>query len=204
MQLHELTTLSMKPEAISDALTALEIYTSDGTRGRLLGCWETEHGADGGDLLLLREFDDAQQLAEERQRVLTTGDPFGVGAHLERFQIETFAPFPYLPPIQTGHFGGVYEFHTYHLRIGGLTPTMSEWHDALPRRTRMYPLTTAMFALDGAPRIAHVWPYPDLNARQEIRGDALARGIWPPRHDPENITSATSTIAYPTAISPLC
>lgn len=203
MQLHELTTLSMRPGAVPDALSALEIYTSAPDRGRLLGCWETERGQDGGTLLLLREFDDAQRFAEERQRVLTTPDPFGIGDRLDDFRIESFAQFPFLSPIETGHFGGVYEFSTYHLKIGGLTPTMAGWQEALPKRVRLYPMTTAMFGLDGPPRITHIWPYPDLNARLEIRQDAAERGIWPPAGEPDNITRKTRTIAFPTSISPL-
>ena len=135
--------------------------------------------------------------------MLTADDPFGIGDQLTDVTIETFAQFPFLPPIETGHFGGIYEFRTDHLQIGGLAQVLADWQDALPKRTRLYPMTTAMFGLDGSPRITHIWPYPDLNARLEIRRDAADRGIWPPDGESAHAVRMTSTIAFPTSISPL-
>lgn len=202
--LYELTKLAFKLYTVPTALPALEAYITTGTtRGRLLGCWETEHGIIVGRVLLLREFDDAAALAEERRQVLTSTNPFGVGEHLESFEVETYTQFPFLPAIQTGRYGDVYEFRTYKLKIGGLTPTMAGWEAALPERTQLAPLTTAMYGLDGTPRITHIWPFPNLNERLAIRRDSYERRIWPPRNGPENIAHATSTIAIPTSFSPL-
>ncbi|WAL68653.1 NIPSNAP family protein [Amycolatopsis cynarae] len=202
--LYELSHLAFKLYTVQKALSSLEAYTSSaGTSGKLLGCWETEHGVIVGRVLLLREFEDADALAGERQRILTSSDPFGVGEYLESFRIESYAPFPFVPPVQTGRFGDVYEFRTYELRVGGLLPTMAGWEAALPERTKLFPLTTAMYGLDGVPRITHIWPFPDLNERLAIRRESYQRGIWPPENGPENIAHATSTIAIPTAFSPL-
>ncbi|GAA2299761.1 NIPSNAP family protein [Streptomyces violaceusniger] len=202
--LYELATLSLKLYSVPKALSALETYTTrDAIGGRLLGCWEPEHGEIVGRLLLLRGFEGAGELAEERRRVLGSSDPFGIGEHLTGFQVESYAPFPFLPPVEPGEYGSVYEFRTYDLKVGGLAPTMAGWEAAVPERTRLYPLTTAMYGLDGVPRITHIWPFPDLNARLEIRRESYERGIWPPENGPENIAHATSTIALPTPISPL-
>ena len=202
--LYEFTKLALKLYAVPKALPALEAYTTSGAaHGRLLGCWETEHGVIVGRLLLLREFDDAHALAEERQRILTSANPFGIGEHLESFEVSSYARFPFLPDIQTGRFGDVYEIRTYELKVGGLTPTMAGWQAALPERTKLSPLTTAMYGLDGIPRINHIWPFPDLNERLAIRRQSYERGIWPPRNGPENIAHATSTIAFPVPFSPL-
>ncbi|MGW2262604.1 NIPSNAP family protein [Streptomyces sp. NPDC001780] len=202
--LYELATLSLKLRTIPTALPALEAYTrSESTGGRLLGCWEPEHGVIVGQLILLRGFESAEELAEERRRVLADPDPFGIGEHLTAYQVESYAPFAFLPPVEPGRYGSVYEFRTYHLKVGGLGPTMAGWEAAVPERARLYPLTTAMYGLDGVPRITHIWPFPGLDARLEIRRDSYERGIWPPENGPENIAHATSTIALPTSISPL-
>lgn len=202
--LYELSKLALKLYTVPKALPMLESYTTDGTaHGKLLGCWETEHGVIVGRLLLLREFEDVQTLTEERQRVLTSSNPFGIGEHLESFEVETYAQFPFLPAIRPGRYGDVYEFRTYHLKVGGLTPTMAGWEAALPERTKLSPLATAMYGLDGIPRITHIWPFPNLNERLAIRQASYERGIWPPHNGPENIAHATSTIAIPTAFSPL-
>lgn len=202
--LYELTRLALKLYTVPKALPALEDYTTGVlARGRLLGCWETEHGVIVGRVLLLREFADAETMAAERQRILTSPDPYGVGEHLESFTVESYAPFPFVPAVQPGRYGDVYEFRTYELKIGGLVPTMAGWEAALPERTKLFPLTTVMYGLDGVPRISHIWPFPSLDQRLAIRRESFERGIWPPENGPENIAHATSTIAIPTAFSPL-
>jgi hypothetical protein len=202
--LYELAHLALKLYSVPKALPRLADYTTNaGAGGRLLGCWETEHGVIVGRLLLLREFEDHDALAAERQRVLTSSDPFGIGEHLESFTVESYAPFPFVAPVRPGRYGDVYEFRTYQLKVGGLSPTMAGWAAALPERTELFPITTVMYGLDGAPRITHIWPFPGLDERLAIRGESVERGIWPPENGPENIAHATSTIAIPTEISPL-
>jgi hypothetical protein len=61
-----------------------------------------------------------------------------------------------------------------------------------------------MLALDGPPRFTNIWAYPSLDARSRIRADAVAQGIWPPKGGPAWLTTdMVSTIALPTAVSPL-
>ncbi|MBB5158958.1 NIPSNAP family protein [Saccharopolyspora phatthalungensis] len=200
---YELATLDLQQIwDVPKALPRLEAYTA-ASSGVLLGCWETDIGEIGGRLLVLRSFEHDDDLLAERRRVLTSPDPFGIGEHLRGFAVSSYEAFPFLPPVESGEFGSVYEFRTYELKIGGLTPTMEGWRDAVPARTEMYPLTVAMYALDGVPRITHIWPFRDLNDRLAIRRESYRKGIWPPKGGPENIARATSTIAIPTPFSPL-
>ena len=61
-----------------------------------------------------------------------------------------------------------------------------------------------MVALDGVPRFANIWAYPSLDARSKARADAVAQGIWPPKGGHASLTTEmSSTIALPTAVSPL-
>jgi hypothetical protein len=60
-----------------------------------------------------------------------------------------------------------------------------------------------MYALDGPPRITHVWGFSSLEERAALRAKSYAAGIWPPKGGPENIHEATSAIALPEAYSPL-
>jgi len=62
----------------------------------------------------------------------------------------------------------------------------------------------AMVALDGPLRFTNIWAYPSLDARAKARAESVAQGIWPPKGGPAWLTTAmTSTIAMPTAVSPL-
>ncbi|MEY4295639.1 MAG: hypothetical protein RLY82_1327, partial [Pseudomonadota bacterium] len=66
------------------------------------------------------------------------------------------------------------------------------------------PCLVAMVALDGPLRFTNIWAYPSLNARSLARADAVAQGIWPPKGGPAFLTTnMVSTIAMPTATSPL-
>ncbi|QHF95483.1 NIPSNAP family protein [Streptomyces sp. NHF165] len=170
--------------------------------GRLLGCWETENGS-LGRLTVLRAFRDDAELARERMRARGSRQPFGAGEHLTDLTQQSFAPFPFVPPVRTGAFGPVYEIRDYHLRPGGLPATLAGWRRALPARHRVDPLTVVMYALDGPDRIVQIWPFESLDERVALRRTLYTDGVWPPPGAPDHILEATSTIAWPTAFSPL-
>jgi hypothetical protein len=52
-----------------------------------------------------------------------------------------------------------------------------------------------MYALDGPPRVTHVWGFDGLAQRASLRTAAYSAGVWPPKGGPENIIEATSVIA---------
>lgn len=201
--LYELTTLLPHPLHTSQAASNARAYVQHrDARGTLLGCWFTDIGP-LGQLILLRGFDSAQELALERQRALFHENPFGAGDQVTAMRMESYQSFPFLPPVQTGVFGNVYEIRTYLLRPGGLQPTISAWEQAMPARSLLSPLTVNMYALDGQPRITHIWPFASADQRAAIRAKSYADGIWPPKGGPQQFFEATSVLAYPTDFSPL-
>jgi hypothetical protein len=201
--LYEFATLSFHPLNAGKATAGAEAYvTGTEARGRLLGCWTTDIGP-LGRMFVLRGFADAAELAAERKRALFSANPFGAAEVLTGLEMDSYAPFPFLPPVVPGSYGKVYEFRTYQLKPGGLPPTIAAWEAAMPARGKLSPLVINMYALDGAPRITHIWPYASLDARAAIRADAVAKGVWPPKNAPEQFFAATSTIGMPTAASPL-
>jgi hypothetical protein len=202
--LYELATLTVRLGSAAKAVAAIDAYMKDGKgEGALLGCWSTEIGA-LNQLIVLRSFSDLAELAAERWRTLATTNPFNCGEALTRLSCESYAPFPFLPPVKTGKFGSVYEIRTYALKLGGVPPTIAAWEAAIPERTKISPLVIAMYALDGPPRITHIWPYASLDARAAVRADSVAKGVWPPKGGPDWLTGEMlSTIGLPTAISPL-
>ena len=201
MQRYELAFLSTTIGAAPKAAPAIEAYAKDGA-GTLLAVWASEIGA-LNQILLLRGFDGDVDLHEERQRALSSSSPFGCGEWLTGLSMDAYAPFPGLPPVQAGTYGPIYEVRSYIFKTGGLQPTMDAWKAALPARLELSPLVVAMHALDGPPRFTHIWAYPSLNDRQAIRGDAVARGIWPPKGGTDHLAEMRNTICLPTAVSPL-
>ncbi|SNQ51678.1 NIPSNAP family containing protein [Frankia canadensis] len=200
---YELAVLSYRLPDAAAAKAGVEPWVgAPDARGRLLGCWEAEHGT-LGRLYLLRGFVDDADLAAERARAAASTDPFGAGGHLTDLRMNSFAAFPFMPPVVTGSFGSIYEIRDYHLRPGGLPATIAAWRERLPGRQRVDPIAVVMYALDGPARIVHIWPFESLDQRVAVRRDLYERGLWPPPGALEQILDAESTMAWPAPFSPL-
>ncbi len=198
---YELATLSIQMGSAPKILPGIEAYVAEG-QGRLLGVWASDVGS-LNKLVVLREFEDDAVLLRERQRGLTAANPFGAAEVLTRLEMDSYAPFPDMPPVETGNFGAIYEIRSYVLKTGGLLPTFEGWAEKLPGRTTISPLIIALYALDGTPRITHIWPYADANARFAKRAESVAAGTWPPRSAVWLTPEMISGLYLPTAISPL-
>jgi hypothetical protein len=200
---YELAVLSFRlPDADSALAGVLPWVNDPEARGQLLGCWSTENGP-LGRVIVLRAFADDRELLIERHRARHSHTPFGAGHHLTNLSLQSFAPFPFVPPVYTGQLGPVYEIRDYLLRPGGLRATIAGWRQALPGRNQVDPITLVMYALDGPDRIVQIWPFRSLDDRVQIRRDLYVNKMWPPPGGPEQILEATSVIAWPSEFSPL-
>lgn len=194
------TTLTIALGTANQVLPGVERWCA-AAPGTLLGCWT----ADVGDLNrvhILQGLADHGASDAERRRALMSDDPFHAAGHITALSVDRMSAFPGVPPVQTGRMGPVYEIRSYTLRPGGLPTLLGRWSEMLPARNALSPILIAMHALDGAPRIVHVWPYPDLAARDRLRTEAVSRKIWPPPTAPQ-IAAMQSSIAFPTPFSPL-
>ncbi|TWE10387.1 NIPSNAP family protein [Rudaeicoccus suwonensis] len=200
---YELATLDFRLPDADRAIAGIQPWvTSDDARGELLGAWQTEHGV-LGRAYVLRGFVDQAELDAERSRARSSTAPFGRPEHLCDLTLNSYAPFPFVPPVRPGLFGSVYEIRDYHLVPGGLPGTIDGWRQKLPGRHVVDPITIVMYALDGPDRIVHIWPFAGLDERVEVRRRLVAEGKWPPPGGPERILHGTSTMAWPLPISPL-
>lgn len=201
---YEITTLSIRfgtaakvNEGIARFVNAPE------AKGTLLGCWHSDIGQ-LNRCLILRSFPDFEALMSERERVMGTTNPFDCGDAIKDMSFDTYKPFPFLPAVEPGHFGSVYEIRTYKLKLGGLPHTIAAWEAAMPERSKFSKLSIAMHSIDGPPRFTHIWPYDGLDARGAIRTDSVVKGAWPPKGGPDWLTGdMESTIGIAAPISPL-
>lgn len=201
MQVYELAKLTLKIGATPKAAEAINATVRGA--GTLLGCWASDIGQ-LNEVYVLRGFDTAEALRAARADMLHATNPFGCAEWLTALSMDSYAPFPFVPPVVPGEYGKVYEIRTYKLKPGGLQPTIDAWAAAVPERIKMSHMVTVMYALDGAPRFTHIWPFASTNHRAETRAAAVEKGIWPPKGGPDNLTGdMVSTMCIPTAISPL-
>lgn len=205
---YEIATMTLSFGTAAKAATAVQAYCqAPEAGGELLGCWFSDIGT-LNQMLVLRGFASLQALQSERTRTQHSANPLGCAEFATAFDYTSYEGFPWMQPVrpssETGITGPVYEIRTYGIKTGGVQPTIDLWEQAVPERNRISPCIAAMVALDGPLRFTNIWAYPSVDARGKARADAVAQGIWPPKGGPAWLTTdMVSTIALPTAVSPL-
>jgi hypothetical protein len=205
---YELATMTLPfGTAGSAAQNVLTFCSATEAQGELLACWFTDIGQ-LNQMIVLRGFADLATLQAERERTQLSASPFGCGEIFQSLEQHSYRGFPWMKPVrpsaESGISGPVYEIRTYGIQPGGVQATIDLWEQYVPARAELSPCTVAMLALDGPLRFTNIWPYPSLDARSKARADAVAQGIWPPKGGPAFLTTnMVSTIAMPTAVSPL-
>lgn len=204
MKLYQLINITIKMGTTAAVVQGIQSFYQDAAaQGRLLGVFFSDIGQ-LNQVVVLRSYASQSELDAENARLAAQEQLFGAAENIIRYSVENFAGFDFLPEIELGEFGPVYEIRTYELKHGGVPHVLEAWKNAVPTRTEYSKLTVAMYALDGTPRIVSIWPYASLNQRSEVRAKAVADGIWPPKGGPQWLThEMQSMIALPTAISPL-
>lgn len=205
---YELATLTLPFGTAGQAATKVQAFaTAPEAQGELLACWFTDIGT-LNQMIVLRGFADLASLQAERERTQLSANPFGCGDVFQSLEQHSYKGFPWMKPVrpsaESGVQGPVYEIRSYGIKPGGVQATIDLWQQYVPPREVLSPCVVAMLALDGPLRFTNIWSYPTLDARSRARADAVAQGIWPPKGGPAFLTTAmTSTIALPTAVSPL-
>jgi len=205
MQAHyDISRLAFRPGSVPAALPALErALAPGGADGRLLAVLVSEIGT-LNEVLIVHALADARGAFAARDARLRRGDLFGVGDALVEASSATFASFPFVPPMQAGRYGPVFELREYTIRPQGLPRALAAWESALPARLAISPLLTVAYALEGVqPRMLHLWPYASLDDRARLRADALATGKWPPKGGADYLVATRSSIYLPAPFSPL-
>ncbi|SAL12145.1 hypothetical protein AWB73_00336 [Caballeronia turbans] len=202
MTLYDTVTLTVKIGANAQVFENIK-NSGNAPGSTLLGCWYSDIGA-LGKVMVLRGFESEAALIGSRQRLLLEGNPFGCGEFITDVEVNSYALFPFLPPIEPAVHGGIYEMRVYGTKLASLQHTIDAWKSAVPERTTRSPLIGAMYALDGAvPRFLNIWPYKSVDERSRIRAEAVKDGIWPPKGGPAHLTTMESTIYMPAPFSPL-
>jgi hypothetical protein len=205
---YELATLTLPFGTAATAAQNVQAFcTAPEAQGELLACWFTDIGQ-LNQMIVLRGFADLVTLAAERERTQHSASPFNCGEIFQTLEQHSYRAFPWMKPVrpsaESGISGPVYEIRTYGIKPGGVQATIDLWAQYVPPREKLSPCVVAMVALDGPLRFTNIWAYPTLDARSKARADAVAQGIWPPKGGPAHLTThMVSTIALPTAVSPL-
>lgn len=199
---YEIATLKTVLFGAGKAAAGIENWLQQG-KGTLFGAWFSDIGS-LNEVYILRGFETADELLEERERLARSSDPFGAMEHLIGYEAESYRPLDFMGKIEVGTFGPIYEIRSYAMKMNGLLPTTEKWQSALPKRNEYSRCSIAMYGIDGAPRLTQIWPYASLEERANARAQSVANGHWPPKGGPDWLTpDMRSTIAMPMPFSPL-
>jgi hypothetical protein len=117
---------------------------------------------------------------------------------------EIVVPFPFPPEVAVGRVGPFFELRYYTLRAGVLPEVSRNWEAALPERMKLSPLLLAGSVEFGhANGFVHIWPYKNLDQRQQVRAEAIKKGIWPPPGGADHLLTQETKILMPAAWSPM-
>lgn len=201
--IYSVCSIEVPPGKVNDALAGLgEAFKSNRVAGELRGCWYAELGR-LNRILAISAHATTEALAEAQRNALASENAYGVADIASGITLDAFASFPDFDVLPAGEHGPVYEIRTYQLRKAGLAPTLALWAKAVPARSKLSPLATAMYAISGlVPRFMHIWPYRSLNDRMRVREDAVKQGLWPPPGGLAHIEQMQSEIYLPAAFSP--
>ena len=109
-------------------------------------------------------------------------------------------------PIAPEGGGNVYEFRCYRLRPGAMKTWLGLFTGALPIREKYSKIVGLWSADAGQPNeVCHIWAYPGLDARAEVRAKVGADPEWQAfvAEGGEMIEDMASTIMLPFRHSPL-
>ncbi|MEK1924672.1 MAG: NIPSNAP family protein [Rhizobium giardinii] len=202
--IYDLTILSLLPNTLGAVMPLLpETYQSFSATGKPLGAFACEFGT-LNRFAFLTAYDGVEALAEERARLMTAEDPYGIGTHLAGVTSTAFKPLSFAKPIVPGNYGPFYEFRTYTLAPNGLAETEAAWAKIIGRRHEMSPLLTNMASIEEGPqKMVHIWPYQTIESRMAARAQASKEGIWPPPGGSGKLTNLQSELFVATAFSDL-
>jgi hypothetical protein len=111
---------------------------------------------------------------------------------------------PFVPKIQPGKVGPIFELRYYALKPGTVGEVAKGWEEKLPGRIKMSPLVLAGPVEFGmANGFVHIWAYSSLDQRMQVREDARKQGVWPPPASAGRLVSQKNKILLPADFSPL-
>ena len=200
---YDVTIITVRPGAEQKALARLKETLPTATGDGLLACWCSDIGA-LNRILLLRTASDITRIYAEREKILRSENPFGLGEYIAATSMDTYVSFPFMAPMTAGQYGPVFEVRTYVFKPDGVPPTIELWRKWVPGRAKISPLLAAMHSITGnVTLVTQTWPYASVEERTRLRAKAIADKVWPPPGGPDHFTAMQSDIYLPADFSPM-
>lgn len=181
-----------------------ERYETRKKHSEMAAFWYTDIGP-LNQIIHVWPYEDMNQRSEIRAACVEAGDwPPAIGEFVTHQTSEIFHAMPFVPALQPGSHGPVYEMRYYEVQAGTIPAMTETWKEALPARLELSPIVAAMTSDTGMlNKFIHIWPYKSLEERSEVRAKAAAAKIWPPRGGGGAPLDQKNLIMYPAPFSPM-
>ena len=203
--IYEFRTYTLKPRSLAEVEKRYaEAYEYRKKYSPLAAFWHTEIGP-LNEIIHVWGYKDLAERARIRAEAAKDANwPPKIREFVVDQDVEVLTPFPFLPDVQPGTVGPIFEIRRYSLTPGSLPSVMKRWEGALPERIKLSPLVLAGgVEFGGANRFIHIWAYKSMDQRLQVREQARKAGIWPPPGGGDELLAQSSKIVMPSAFSPL-
>jgi hypothetical protein len=199
-------TYLLKPGTVPQAEEAFAAALPNRVKlSRLAGFWRTEVGT-LNQIIHIWPYKDINERDQVRAEAVRSGVwPPKIADFIADMETRILYPAPFSPHFEPGEHGACYEFRTYTYGPGSIPKVIESWGQNIEARARVSPLIFAGYTEIGPlNQWMHVWAYKNMGERERIRGEAVAKGIWPPPRDPSVVMLRQETmLAIPAKFSPL-
>ncbi len=206
--IYEIRTYDLKVGKVQEVVDCFaEVIEERIKLSRLVGFWTTEIGP-LNQIVHIWQYEDTNERTRIRAEAVTHDWwPPKIGPHVVKQKSEVFTAWDNIPPWEPGEHGPFYEYRSYLVHPGLMPQAKRRWAEALPNRMKHSPVSVVLQGDTGTVNnLVHIWPYKDLNQRQEIRKKVFAEGLWPPKHRPdedEEMSLQENKIIVPVPFSPM-
>ena len=185
-------------ERLQEALPIREKHS------KLAGIWYTEVG-DLNQVIHIWPYESFEARTEARAAAMKEpGWPPATRDLMIEQTAEIFLPAPFSPKLEPRTLGSIYEIRSYTLAPGAVPGMIDRWAEKIEEREKLSPLVAAWYSeVGGLNKWVHIWAYKDAAERQKIRGEAVARGSWPPASPEGTLLKMENMLVVPASFSPL-
>ena len=203
--IYEFRTYTLKPRSLAEVEKRYaEAYEYRKKYSPLTAFWHTEIGP-LNEIIHVWGYRDLAERARIRAEAVKDGAwPPKTSEFIREMKSEIVVPFPFVPEVQPGKIGPIFEIRYYTLKAGTLPETMKGWEAKLPERMKLSPVVLAGGVEFGkANGFVHIWAYQSLEQRAQVRAQAVKTGVWPPPGGADRLFTQENKIVLPAAFSPL-
>ncbi len=203
--LYEVRTYRLKPRSQNEVIKRFgEAYEDRKKYSEISAFFYSDIGP-LNEIIHIWPYKDLADRTETRAKAAASANwPPHISEFLDEQLSEIFTPFSFTPEFKPGNFGPVFEWRSYTIKPHSVGGIQERWGDQLEAREKLSPVLMGMTTEIGPlNKFVHIWPYESLNHRAEIRAEAAAKGIWPPKGGGDELIQQENKILYAAPFSPI-